>query len=326
MADALVLRNGICIERPLEAALEFVTSDGSYQRYDLAPVQQDNALTESDIRAANAIIARMPSRVIAGIFTRAPAINAVLARIPPSASLVADDADIPWAQLNALFRAMDGIPEVRLPRQTKVVHKKRPALIPILDSVVEGYLRQVDSPKRTGNPAAYAVDLIRSYKRELDANVTALVSLRRELLQRDIDLTECRLLDLFIWAYSGIYTPLFQRGEAISARLASSLPGHAAVEDGESRMAVQLFRDDDEGYVAWLSAHPHGYVLNVARRPRPDYLVLHRASCRTITGRPPRGGLWTGPYIKVCSDDELQIAAWTGREVGAPPRRCAVCR
>lgn len=325
---ALVLRNGVRIERPLESALEFVASDGSYQRYDRADVQQDDVLTDSDIRVANAIIARMSPRVMAGISTRASAINAALARIPPSASLVADEADIPWAELVTLFRAMDDIPEVRLPRQTKVLHKKRPALIPILDSVVEGYLRQVDAPRRAGDEAAYAVDLIRSYKRELDANLTALDSVRRELGQRGIDLTECRLLDLFIWAYSGVYTPLFQRVGADAA------PQPAVTDDvrpprphaAASAPAVQIFRDDDDGYVAWLARHPTGFVLNTGRSPRPNYLILHRATCRTINGRPPRGGPWTSAYIKVCSDSELEIAAWAGREAGAAPTRCGTCR
>src|SRR5262249_56636074 len=72
----LLLRNGMRVERPFETALEFVRADSSYRRYDLAPVLQDDVLTEADIGVANAIIARMPKRVIAAIVERAPAINA----------------------------------------------------------------------------------------------------------------------------------------------------------------------------------------------------------------------------------------------------------
>ena len=326
----LVLRNGTRIEDVLEAALEFIASDGSYQHYDLARVEQDNELTEADIRVANAIIARMSPRVRAGIYARASAINGALERIPTSVSLVDDESVIPWLALAELFRVMDGIPEVRLPRQTKVLHKKRPALIPILDSVVEGYLRSVYSVRRTGDDAGYAVELIRAYKRELDANHAALSLLRAELLNRGIDLTECRLLDLFLWAYSGVYTPLYQRAAQLSvdspvpARVKT--PSHAIPHASSSPdIDVKIFRDDDAGYLAWLEAHPNGFVLNVARSPRPNYLILHAASCRTIRGRPPRGGPWTGPYVKVCSSDVLQIAAWTGREVGASPTRCGIC-
>ncbi|MGH3109635.1 MAG: DUF6308 family protein [Gaiellaceae bacterium] len=318
------MRNGSRIDDPLAAAREFIASDGSYQRYDLAPVKHDEVLTKEDIQVANAMIARMSPRVIAGIYARAPAINAALGQVPASASLAAPDDAVPWEGLEQLMRAMDGIPEVGLPRKTKVLHKKRPALIPILDSVVEAYLRNVDRIRRTGDAPRDAVELMWSYKRELDATLTVLRPLREELRRREIDLTECRLLDLFLWGYSDTYTPIFRRDESgapAETRGASSRtkpPSRALIE-------LEIFRDDDAGYLAWLAAHQEGYVLNMARTPRAEYLILHRATCRTINGQPSRGGPWTGPYVKGCSDDELVIAAWCGRKLGAAPRRCGTC-
>jgi hypothetical protein len=328
----LVLRNGTRIENALETALEFIEQDSSYRSYDLAPVQQDDVLTEADISVANAMIARMSPQVIARIYQRAPVINVALAQIPASASLAESSDSIPWQPLEELMRAMQGIPEVKLARQTKVLHKKRPALIPILDSVLAKYLRRVDGLRRTGDEARDAVELIQSFKRELDASLSALRALQDELRRRDVDLTECRLLDLFLWGYSGTYTPLYLRTEAGAplppvARRASSPAAASSAGNGTSVPAldVEIFRDDDAGYLGWLSAHPAGFVLNVARSPQPTYLILHRATCRTISGRPTRGGPWTGPYIKVCSDDSLQIAAWTGQHVAAAPTRCRVC-
>ena len=46
------------------------------------------------------------------------------------------------------------------------------------------------------------------------------------------------------------------------------------------------FIEDDKGYVAWLAGHPDGFVLNCERPPRPAYLMLHRATCWTISGAP----------------------------------------
>jgi hypothetical protein len=37
----------------------------------------------------------------------------------------------------------------------------------------------------------------------------------------------------------------------------------AVVED--KAMSAREFRDDDVGYLAWLAAHPDGYVINIAR-------------------------------------------------------------
>ena len=330
----LVLRNGTRIENVLETALEFVEQDGSYRSYDLAPVNQDNVLTEADIGVANAMIARMSPQVIARIYAEAPAISIALTKIPASSSLTAPADAVPWGALEELMRAMQGIPEVKLARQTKVLHKKRPALIPILDSVLERYLRRVDGLRRTGDAARDAVELIESFKRELDATLPTLRMLQGELRRREIDLTECRLLDLFLWGYSGTYTPPYMRPESAPSKPAQAthraVPGRAATPSVPDRRSVPeidvaIFRDDEAGYLGWLASHPAGFVLNAARKPRPNYLILHRATCRTISGRPTRGGPWTGPYIKVCSNDQLRIAAWTGHHLAAAPTRCRIC-
>lgn len=42
--------------------------------------------------------------------------------------------------------------------------------------------------------------------------------------------------------------------------------------------AIVSFIDDDPGYLAWITAHPDGYVLNCERAPSPRYLMLHLAS------------------------------------------------
>ena len=85
---------------------------------------------------------------------------------------------------------------------------------------------------------------------------------------------------------------------------------------------VHRFVDDDAGYLRWNAAHPDGYVVNVPRGdgsggPR----MLHRAICRTITGTPSRGSVWTGPYIKVCGElEELETAYAPGSLTA-----CALC-
>jgi len=66
-------------------------------------------------------------------------------------------------------------------------------------------------------------------------------------------------------------------------------------------VVVQCFIDDDDSYVRWLDGHPEGFVLNAERNPTPDYLVLHRASCSTISRLQPGATRWTtGDYIKLC--------------------------
>jgi hypothetical protein len=53
---------------------------------------------------------------------------------------------------------------------------------------------------------------------------------------------------------------------------------------------VAWFVDDDAGYRDWLAGNPDGFVLNATATPSASYLILHRASCRTINRpRDPRG-------------------------------------
>ena len=81
---------------------------------------------------------------------------------------------------------------------TKTLHPKRPALIPMLDSVVQRYLRDDD----LGAEAPFAeraLGFVRGYKRDLDQNRAALRALRQELERRGYRLTDVRLLDLLIW-------------------------------------------------------------------------------------------------------------------------------
>lgn len=93
-----------------------------------------------------------------------------------------------------------------------------------------------------------------------------------------------------------------------------------ATQDGE----VVSFVSDESGYLTWIAAHPRGFVVNSERRPKPNYLVLHRATCRTISGRPARGRTFTDPFRKTCAADLGSIVAWA-EAVGSvtPCRLCA---
>lgn len=88
----------------------------------------------------------------------------------------------------------------------------------------------------------------------------------------------------------------------------------------------EVFIDDDDGYLAWLSDHARGYVLNAARNPTASYLKLHRADCSTIGDVPANGFVWTSDLLKACSDDRLIIEQWARTETGAVPSPCGRCR
>jgi hypothetical protein len=86
-------------------------------------------------------------------------------------------------------------------------------------------------------------------------------------------------------------------------------------------MSVEEFRDRDADYLSWVAAHRDGYVINIGRSGR-GYARLHRASCGTITSRPP----FTGPYIKICSAGLAELDRWSLRRNGMVPERCGSCQ
>ena len=80
------------------------------------------------------------------------------------------------------------------------------------------------------------------------------------------------------------------------------------------------FRGDDAAYMNWIAAHPNAFVLNVRRTPDPNYVVLHRATCGSITAPRERGAYTGRSYRKICAVDvrELRSAARReGREDGS---------
>jgi hypothetical protein len=67
-------------------------------------------------------------------------------------------------------------------------------------------------------------------------------------------------------------------------------------------MSVCVFRDDDEGYLAWLAAHPDGFVLNIVGGSNVTGARVQRAGCWTINRQTAQGRSWTKDYEKWCAD------------------------
>jgi Family of unknown function (DUF6308) len=124
-----------------------------------------------------------------------------LRKVHPDASLADATGSIPWIPLTRLFDAFADIRGIGFSKMMKALHRKRPALIPMLDSVVQAYLARDDPRTRSsGSFGERATALVRSYKRDLDRNRSALHEIQQELASRECRLTEVRILDLLIWS------------------------------------------------------------------------------------------------------------------------------
>jgi hypothetical protein len=193
--STIILRGGIEVENPLELALEFLASYSSYEARDSSG---PDSFDEGDLRQANRGGARISAAEIAAILERRGEIEDALLEIHPAASLADTASAIPWPPLTQLFDAFSDIRGVGFSKMTKTLHPKRPALIPMLDSVVQAYLTRDDPASGTFGERATA--LVRSYKQDLDRNRSALREIQRDLASRDYRLTEVRILDLLIWS------------------------------------------------------------------------------------------------------------------------------
>lgn len=192
---AVVLRNGVEIEDPLTVVLGFL------ETWRLEAGDPSASFGEPDLRLANRGGARTSAAQIAAILARRRAIERALRSILPDASLARPAGSVPWTALGQLFDAFAGIPGVGFAKMTKALHPKRPALIPMLDSVVQAYLTEdTHGAHPPGTFGERATALVGSYKEDLDRNGPALRRIQEELADRGYERTEVRILDLLIWS------------------------------------------------------------------------------------------------------------------------------
>ena len=198
--STIILRGGVEVENPLELALGFLAA---YSGYEAGDSSGPASFDESDLRLANRGGARISAAEIAAILERRREIERGLRKVHPDASLAEATSSIPWIALTRLFDAFADIRGVGFSKMTKALHPKRPALIPMLDSVVQAYLTGDDPESHSsGSFGERATALVRSYKRELDRNSSVLRELQQQLASRAHRLTEVRILDILIWSLS----------------------------------------------------------------------------------------------------------------------------
>jgi hypothetical protein len=195
----VVLRKGIVIDDPLGVVLGLLKA----YRLDVSASSRPASFGEPDLRLANQDGARISAAEIAAILKRRRAIEWALRAIALDASLAGAADSVPWLPLGQLFGAFAGIRGVGVSKMTKALYRKRPALIPILDSIVQKYLEDDD----LGSQAPFgerALGLVRGYGRDLDNNRAAVRAVGQDLAGRGYRLTEVRILDLLILSAAAV--------------------------------------------------------------------------------------------------------------------------
>jgi hypothetical protein len=120
-----------------------------------------------------------------------------------------------------------------------------------------------------------------------------------------------------VHARTSNYEALFAKDGAL-IRLREEIPMISTRPPG-----IEMFKDDDQGFLDWRRDNPEGYFVNSERNPKPNYLVLHQPRCPHFTGNPELQ--WTKDYIKFCSRDRSKLEEWAAQTVGGEVTLCRSC-
>jgi Family of unknown function (DUF6308) len=195
------LASGLEIADPRKLILAFV--EHWYPMYDAVKVLEDNELRVTDIALSTMLNSRISGNTAGVIFRERKPVEAALAGIPPCVDLldVDTDGEIPGASgISRAITSMCGIKRVKLSVSTKILHKKRPGLIPIFDSVVESQYYPRWCPSVRGRlPGDYAIALIKVVHKDMRSLAAELLDLQGELEERGTPLTPCRILNALTW-------------------------------------------------------------------------------------------------------------------------------
>jgi hypothetical protein len=136
----MLLRSGLRIQNPLQELRDL--AHRWYPLYDGVVVERDNALRPIEIALSVMLNSQISGNTAALIWEHRGEIELQLAQIPANLDLIEtpDGGRIPGIDAIVMaFERMCALKRVKLGIASKILHKKRPALIPIIDSRVYSY-------------------------------------------------------------------------------------------------------------------------------------------------------------------------------------------
>ena len=215
-----------------------------YRYYDAIPATDPNMISPLDVIVTTAVNAFSiaSARRIRDIHRGLEPLSGLLADIPTHADLTDWDQDTA-RQVRLLLDAAVTVPGVLLAVATKVLHRKRPALIPMMDSVIVGHYRQFSDEKWLAaawedqrRAAEAGIRVMQLFRDDLVAARTQLDTLGATLASGGFPMTTVRALELLVWTEvepQGYYRQSIvatTSGGPLAERLSSQNP----TSDGDS--------------------------------------------------------------------------------------------
>lgn len=180
-------------------------SDQEYAYYDDVPSTQPNLITPMDVMVTNAMNSNVNSagkiRVVhLGLDC---VCRPILSKIPEEADLLNDSLE--EGLIRQLFAAACSVKYVLLPVATKVLHRKRRNLIPVLDNVVlEHYVGKsvVAKAQNKRNAPDVGIEALKKFRYDLKATQHSIQTVCEFLAEKSYHFSQVRVLEALIWIES----------------------------------------------------------------------------------------------------------------------------
>ena len=204
MTGPIELPSGLRVADAASRLLRFCAEEYIY--YDGLPTSDPNRVEPLDVLAAVSVNgfygahAALVRDVHRGLDT---ACHPLLAAIPAAADLA--DYGPGLEVVRALLDAAVRVPRVLVPVATKVLHRKRPNLVPMLDNVVLAHYlgttpdRLPAATQVKEKAADIAVEALRLFRTDLDAAFAAVEAARAFVAEEGYPLTLVRTLEILVW-------------------------------------------------------------------------------------------------------------------------------
>jgi len=198
----ILLRDDVFFSNPESRIKEYCEIE-IYMGYDDKHTE-DDLITKADIDSANnlyAMIDRYDKTESRRILDQSIILSTLLVEIPNIP--IYQYSDVEWSnirlKIESLLKKMTSIHGVGIAKTTKILHLKRPGLLPVLDSYVVQFLtgKTLSSSQRDISLAMKSLDISREI---IQTQIKEFIELQSDLRTLPITLTIVRLFDILCWS------------------------------------------------------------------------------------------------------------------------------
>jgi hypothetical protein len=183
---------------------KFIKKDYSYKLYDLSPPSNPTRLVQSDLFILMSIGGGNPGgEKLLELWNKRHEIDDILENIPDDIALTDEESSIPWDDLKNIFTLFFSIKQktnkgmrraLGIARSSKILHKKRPLLIPLMDNqLIPKFYGSIAYPSNSRE----AISLIKEIRKDIINNQNTLKGIKSKLKKQEPSIANISILRIF---------------------------------------------------------------------------------------------------------------------------------